>query len=183
MTIHIIHLPHREDRLLLLQKELVEQNINDYKIWDGIIDKALPCRGISKAHKQIVAFAKRNKFKQILIAEDDLNFTATDAFDYYLRNVPVEFDIFLGGISFGKIRDDNTVEDFCGLTIYIIRQNFYDLFLSVPEDKDLDRSLAGKGKFVVCQPMIIIQHNGYSDNHKKYVDLEKAFQQYKLFGH
>ena len=64
MTLNIIHLPERIDRGELLQKELYEQRIVDYKIWDGIIDPTCTSRGISQAHKQIIRFAKENNFKE-----------------------------------------------------------------------------------------------------------------------
>lgn len=38
MTLHIIHLPDRKDRLETLKKELEIQSISDYRIWNGIID-------------------------------------------------------------------------------------------------------------------------------------------------
>ena len=38
MTIHDIHLPHRNDRLEIVMKELESQKIADYKIWEGIVD-------------------------------------------------------------------------------------------------------------------------------------------------
>ena len=117
MVLNIIHLPHRTDRLKLLNQELIEQNILDYKIWDGIIDKSIPQKGISQAHKQIVKYAQEEKLSEILIAEDDLYFTAKGAFDYFLKNKPSDFDIYLGGIHEGKVKQDNTVADFSGTTL------------------------------------------------------------------
>ncbi|MBI1782085.1 MAG: hypothetical protein HYR66_12065 [Sphingobacteriales bacterium] len=66
MKLNIIHLRHRIDRLEILTKELQEQQISDYQMWDGIIDAELPSRGISKAHKQIIMFAKNEKLPEVL---------------------------------------------------------------------------------------------------------------------
>ena len=86
-----------------------------------------------------------------------------------------------GGIYFGSLNTDNSVEDFAGLTLYKIRQKFYDTFLSINEDKDLDRELSKKGKFLVCNPFVAVQHNGFSDNVKEYVNHDKHLIGKKLF--
>lgn len=99
IILNIIHLPHRIDRWTILMEELRSQSISNYRIWDGIIDGGLSCRGISKAHKQIVAFAKLNHMQYVLIGEDDLHFTAPGAFNFYCDNIPQDFDLFLGGIT------------------------------------------------------------------------------------
>jgi len=57
MELNIIHLERREDRLIMLENQLIEQNIVDYKLWEGVIDKN-PKRGMAKAHKQIIEWAK-----------------------------------------------------------------------------------------------------------------------------
>jgi hypothetical protein len=145
MNLNIIHLPHRVDRLKTLNKELAEQQITDYKIWDGIIDPDLPCKGISKAHKQIIIFAKKETLSEILIAEDDIHFTSSGAFKYFLSMKPTSYDIYLGGIIWGKIKEDNSVDDFSGNTLYMVNESFYDVLLSTPENEDFDRAIAYKG--------------------------------------
>lgn len=103
-----------------------------------------------------------------MIAEDDIKFTARGAFDYFIKNEPQEYDLYLGGIIYGNINSDNTVCDFAGTHFYKIKQKFYDTFLSIPEGKDIDRLLANKGKFIVCNPFVAIQNNGFSDNQKRH---------------
>lgn len=181
MTLHIIHLPDRKDRLEVLKRELEIQNITDYRIWDGIIDSQFTCKGISQAHKQIIQFAKQEKLTEILIAEDDIQFTSPSSFAFYFKNKPANYDIYLGGIIWGKMNDDNSVDDFSGTTLYLANQKFYEVLLSLPEDKDYDRALAKKGKFIVCNPMVVVQHNGYSDNQKKYIDFAPYIKRTKLY--
>jgi hypothetical protein len=181
MKLNIIHLPHRTDRLRILNNEIKEQQIVDYKIWEGILDNELPSRGISNAHKQIIYFAKKEKHPEVLIAEDDIHFTAFGAFKYFLNNKPKNYDIYLGGITWGKIKQDNSVDDFSGNTMYIVNERFYDTILSVPDNKDFDRAVANKGKFLVCNPMVVVQHNGFSDNQKKYIDFEPYTRRMNLF--
>lgn len=168
MNLNIIHLPKRIDRWQLLQRQIREQNIKDYRLWEGITDNKMPFRGISRAHKQIIEFAKNENHAEILIAEDDICFTDVGAFDFFLKNKPPDYDIYLGGIYSGFIEDDNSVDDFSGLTLYIVKQKFYDTFLSVSDEKNIDRALKGLGKFIVCNPLVVMQHNGFSDNKKIY---------------
>ena len=182
MVLNIIHLKHRTDRFELLMNELNTQGIAEYKIWDGIIDPILAARGISLAHKQIVKQAWKEKLSEILICEDDVHFTANGAFNFFIKNKPADFDIYLGGINECIIRKDNSVDDFSGTTIYIINQRFYEAFLTLPESLNFDRALRNKGKFIVCNPFIAIQHNGFSDNVKRFYNHEKYLQGRNLYG-
>jgi hypothetical protein len=144
----------------LLQHELEAQQVTDYRIWAGIRDYECPQRGISKAHKQIIAWAKSGGLPAVLIAEDDIAFSGPGALDYFLNEQPSDFDLYLGGIVWGDIQSDHTVDDFAGTTLYLAYQRFYPTLLDLPEDKDYDRALAGRGKFVVCSPLVASQHSG-----------------------
>jgi hypothetical protein len=53
-----------------LQQELQRQQVDDFRIWEGIRDPECPQRGIWKAHKQIIAWAAAHRCPQVLIAED-----------------------------------------------------------------------------------------------------------------
>ncbi|CAN5552586.1 hypothetical protein BH10BAC2_BH10BAC2_40690 [soil metagenome] len=181
MTINIIHLRHREDRMNLLLDELKQQGITDYRIWDGIINNSIIPRGISQAHKQIVRYAEENSLSEILIAEDDLKFTGRGSFDFFLKNKPQDFDLYLASIYYGKLNLDNTVNDFAGLTFYIINEKYFDTFLSIPEHDNIDRLAKNTGKFVVCNPFTVIQKNGFSDNVGLYSDYSDLLTGRKLF--
>ena len=181
MQLNIIHLKEQKDRAQLLDKQLIEQNITNYKIWEGIEDKENPKRAIARAHKQIIEWARNQNLPSLLIAEDDIKFTAKGAFEYFIKNEPKEFDLYLGGITYGNINPDNSVSDFAGTHLYKINQNFYDTFLSVSEEKDIDRSLANKGKFIVCNPFVAIQQNSFSDNQKRYQNYDLYIQNRQLF--
>jgi hypothetical protein len=167
-TVNIINLPHRMDRLLLCKQELASQNITDYKIWPGIIDPVKVFRGISQAHKQIVSFAKDNGLPEVLIGEDDLMFTCARSFEYFMENKPSDYDVYLASIYNGQLNEDNTVRDLAGFTFYMVHSRFYDTFLSLSENDHIDRSLRlYKGRYVVCNPFIAIQRDGFSDNKRK----------------
>jgi hypothetical protein len=47
---------------------------------------------------------------------------------------------------------------------------------------NFDRALRNKGKFIVCNPFIAIQHNGFSDNVKRFYNHEKYLQGRNLYG-
>ena len=181
MQLNIIHLAHRRDRWLRLKKELRNQAISNYKIWDGIVDPYIPARGISKAHKQIVQYALKYNLPEVLIAEDDLKFTDIGAFEFFLKNKPAEYDLYLSSIYYGKLDETNIVEDFSGLTFYIANRRFYEKLLSIPEHDNLDRLLNHKGRFIVCNPFPVIQHNGFSDNTKHYCYYDNYLKDKKLF--
>lgn len=181
MYLNIIQLLHREDRLALLTSELAGQDLKAC-IWPGILDPEDPKKGISRAHKQVVAWAKQQQLSSIIIAEDDIRFTAPGAFDNFIKKRPADFDLYLGGIYYGKIKLDNTVEDFAGTMLYIIHERFYDTFLSVDEREHIDRVLAGKGRFVVCNPFVALQHDGYSDNKGCYMTYDSYLDDRQLFG-
>jgi hypothetical protein len=155
----------------ILYNEIKEQNIVDYKIWPGIINENTR-KAIAQAHKQIVLWATGQNKPSVIIAEDDIKFTSKGAFDFFLANEPNDYDIYLGGIFHGKVNNDNTVLDFAGTHLYIIKQHFYSTFLSLPENLDFDRELAHKGRYVVCNPFVAIQHNGYSDNKKRHQEYQ-----------
>src|SRR5574338_29290 len=122
---------------------------------------------------------RRALFEEVLIAEDDFKLLGAGAYQYFLNNVPDDYDIYLGGIMDGSIDENNIVTDFfCGLTLYMVHERFYDKFLSIHKFGNLDRLLAGMGKFVVCNPMVVSQHGGYSDNKKQIV---QSYDQ-KLIG-
>jgi hypothetical protein len=171
LNINIIHLEKRPVRLESLIKELKGEAVERYTLWSGIVDHDNTARGISRAHKQIVHFAKDKYLSEILIAEYDIHFTAPGAISFFHESKPQDFDLYLGGIYYGNISQDSIADDFAGLTLYLVHARFYDLFLSTDDSRDLDRFLAGKGKFLVCDPFVVTQHDGHSDHageHKSY---------------
>lgn len=181
MQLHVIHLKHRKDRLKSILEELQTQNVGNYVFWEGIQDHEKPSRGIAKAHQQIVAWAYEQGMPEVLIAEDDVHFSAPGALEYFISNKPTEYDLYLGGISYGKLNIDNSIDDFAGTHLYLIRQQFYKRFLSLTGEKDIDRALARQGRFFVCNPMIALQWNGFSDNKKEYLSNDLYFRNRNLW--
>lgn len=180
MIINIIHDPHRTDRKVLLESEIREHKLN-IKYWPAIKD---PLRrsfvGINMAHKQVVRAARDEKLPMVCVGEDDMHLTDKGAFEYFLKNLPEDFDLYLSGIYCGKLLADGTVKDFCGLHLYIVHARFYDCFLGVDVMSNLDRGLSNRGKYVVCNPFCAIQHPGWSDNKQRFAQYDHLLQGKKM---
>lgn len=179
--LHILN--GRDERRPLIEKEMKEQRITNYRLWEGVHDKNSVVRSISLGHRMIVEYAKARGFKEVTIAEDDCRFLGKGAWEYYLNNKPKDFDLYLSCVYLGDIKPDNTVDSFCGLILYTISERFFDTFLSVDGDIHLDRALSGKGKFCVCNPFAAIQHdNIFSSNSGKVEDYSWQLRNYQLYN-
>lgn len=163
ITANVIHNSARLDRGNLMLKEALEQ---DYEIrqFNAVIMQP-PKTGISKAHKNVIRFAKENNMEWVLVLEDDCHFTDKGALQHFIDTIPEDFDIYLGGVCIKEpIPEDRTLEKFCCMHCYIVHSRFYDTFLGVRETTDIDNALAGLGKYIVCYPFIAVQHTTPSNN-------------------
>jgi hypothetical protein len=133
MTLHIIHLNHRIDRLAHVANQLEYQNITNFRIWEGFYDQEKPSRGIAKAHQQIDTWAMDQLAEDVLVAEDDVEFAGKNSFSYFLQNEPTIYD------------------------------------------------LAGRGKYFVCNPMVALQIDGFSDNINEYRNNKGFFEKRNLW--
>lgn len=163
-----------------LQEELKSQELSDFEFWDGIYLPSVK-KSINLAHKQIVEYAAIAGFNEVCIAEDDVKFTHPNSWNYFLENKPKYFDIYLSMVYLGQPDANGIVKDFTGLTLYIVAKRFYETFLSTPEDEHLDVALAGLGTFVVCDPFIAIQYNGWSSNTGKLEEYDTLLKDRKLY--
>lgn len=169
--INVLSLPHRMDRKDHIRTEFKKQGIIDYEFHSGIIHEP-SFIGIQRAHKSIVRKAKEEGLSQIVIAEDDIIFSDKNAYRYYIENTPTDYDLYMGCIYYGNIKQNNTVDDFSSLILYTIHERYYDTFLATDETGHLDRkqvernndTLIPKGKFVVCPLFCCYQIEGFSDN-------------------
>ena len=165
MQLNIITLPQRR---LLAEQEMNRVGV-DACYWPAITGPRT-IKAISQSHKMIVRWAKEQRLKEIAIAEDDIIFTSLIGWEYYLINKPEDFDLYIGGHYSGPHFPDNTVKYFTGLTLYIIHERFFDTLLAADERRNIDSCLNGLGKFVVCNPEVAKQRNGYSYHRKKVVN-------------
>ena len=187
--LNILHLPHREDRLELLLHQLKEQNITEYTLWAGKLgttsrDKRM---NIVAGHKQIVQDAKDRNLPYVIIAEDDLTFTSKKAWDYYLKSMPSDFDIYFGMV-YAKDKDllegNRLMKEASGFTLYTVHQRFYDQFLSCPPDRHIDRTITSwclNYKFMLPEYFVCYQNDSQSDNTMGKPNLPMFLEGRKLF--
>lgn len=185
-TLNILHLPERVDRKISFEKELQEQGITNFKVWDGIKIPQLPFTGISMSHKRIIQDAKDRGLNRCVIAEDDIYFSCLHSWEYYLDNVPESFDLYFGCVYDSTINDDGRILfGFAGLTLYMVHEKFYDTFLSMNPMNNLDRELgkfAWKYRYMVCPQFVAHQRDGFSDHKKENATYGHLIEGVKMFG-
>jgi len=177
-TLHILHPKSRSDRYLLLMEELIEQGIEDHRLFDNPIGQSMRDRRklISSGHKKIVQYAKDCGFKKVIIAENDLKFFGPGAWKYYLENTPEDYDIYFGMIYDGQIENNRVVSKASGFTLYTVHERFYDAFLGINSDSHIDLAITSQHaqyKFMVCDPMVCEQNDTQSDNFMGKLDLHQ----------
>lgn len=179
MKVNVIH-GGRKERKENFIRQFQEQGI-DFEIWDGLHDKNSIVRTINTSHKQIVEYAMFKRYEMVCIAEDDIDFTNPNGFNFYVQNTPPSFDVYLGGAYIPDFKNGK-LYSWCGLHLYTVHQNFYETVLSVPENVHLDRALAGMGNFHLCDPMVAIQLNGYSSNTGKNENYDSLLKDKNLYN-
>lgn len=165
--VNCINLMHRDIRKQQSEQEALRQGFY-IRFWEGVVDRHDRKRGINLAHRQIVQDAKDNGYFWTCIMEDDCRFFFDNkAWDFFLDNVPDDFDTYHAMVYVAVIKDKRIVSVFSGLTLYIIHNRFYDFILNLPESIHLDRHLgltANINKYMVCVPMVCEQDGSVSDN-------------------
>lgn len=170
-----------------IKKQLLEQGITDYKVWDGIMVKNMPFLGINLAMKMIVKDAKVRGLKSVVLAEDDINFSCPTSWQHFLETQPQDYDLFMGCPFQCEIDESNMVTfGFSGMTILRVHERFYDTFLSMKEMNNIDRELgrfAYKYKYIASNPFIAEQLGGYSYHQKKHIpDYNHLLDGRRLYG-
>lgn len=159
----------------------------EYERWQGIVVDQMPFFGISVSHKAIVLDAKQKGLPMVCIAEDDCVFSSPGAWEYYLKSIPENFDLYFGLVYEGNIKDNKVLTGVLTgcLTLYIVHERFYDVFLSMKSMNNLDRELgkyAGDFDYKVCNPMVCFQSNGFSDHKKSEATYDHLLVGRTLFG-
>lgn len=167
MIPNIIYDYRRSERHEPLMRELYNQGIEEYKIWNPVEAKTV-VESINLTHKMIVRWAKEMEMEMVLIFEDDIMFPASNGYEYFLRNLPETFDIYSGGTYTNDLGNKNIL---CGFHCYITNSCFYDRYLSVSDKEHIDTAIDNMGgNFKVCRPMAALQRPGFSANNKVIVN-------------
>jgi len=158
-TVNAIYDSRKFERLEPLIQEFHNQGIS-YKIWDAInVENVVT--SINLSHKAIIADAKAKGLPMVTVCEDDLYFPSLNGWKYYVDNMPKSFDLYLGCTFIPPISNNKV----CGFHLYTVHENFYDKFLSAPEDQHIDVAMDDlKGNYVFCYPFPALQRPGYSFN-------------------
>lgn len=187
----VIHDRNREDRRELLEKEQVRQGIDVVWFFDSVHDLRTAHQNIAEAHKRVVRFAKERKMDRVFIAEDDVHFPAEDGWRYFLKSVPSDFSVFLGGIYTGEFLYEQAgfrnriLKRWSGMHLYCVHHSYYDRFLSIDTDKhNIERALVNEGGlFKLCFPFAAVQAETVSDNIKGYTHkIKDYFDKYNCYG-
>lgn len=181
----VIHNPMRNDRAVILEQELLSQGIKDDVIFvNAVTDGRSPVRNISRAHKTCVRMAKEAGVDHVIILEDDVHFLCPKSFARFIelsKHLPPDWDIFLSGAYDAHIEPYSEhlrrVTKFSGLHCYMVNSRYYDYFLSASEIINIDKWMStpgyGKSNAYLAYPMLIMQHDGFSDNVRRMTDYNK----------
>ena len=185
LVVNCINLMHRKERKEQAIQQSKEQGFY-IKFWQGIEYKHDRGRGVYEAHKQIIKDAKDNGYKMVCVMEDDAVFFASGAWDYFLKNIPNDFDIFFSMIYTGDINNENRITTiFNAMTLYVVNERFYDFFLSLPQSCHLDRELgltSNINKYFVCDKFVCYQDGSISDNNFMTCDYSPYLKGRKIYG-
>lgn len=165
-----------------LKKEMARQGLVDYKLWPSVHVQNKPKRtGISRAHKQIVEDALMNNIPEACIMEGDVWFPASDGYKYFLSKKPEDYDLYLGGLTRGKI-ENGIVKRYTGQFCYFIHEKYYSTFLATDDNLDIDGGQSGRGEFHVCYPYACFCYPGWSDNCNGVMDYSHLLIGREIYG-
>jgi len=185
LPVNCINLPHRELRRQQSIEQADEQGFY-IKFWDGIVFPHDRKRGINLAHRQIIKEAKDLGYKNVCVMEDDCRFFAPKAWEYFLENMPDDFDIYFGMLYIGDLDSGNRVQGlFSAMTLYVVNSRFYDFFLSLPESCHVDRELgltSNIHKYIVCDKFCCYQDGSRSDNNFLTCDYSPYLEGRRIYG-
>jgi GR25 family glycosyltransferase involved in LPS biosynthesis len=130
-----------------------------------------PVTSLTMTHKLIVRSAKDAGFPYVLIMEDDVAFTVPGAFNHFMdwvkSNQPSIADIYTAGsyTAFSRYNEiDGTVRNISGTHCYVVTAQFYQRFLTMPNDVLIDTNISKYADVIrMAYPMCALQRPGHSD--------------------
>lgn len=171
----IIYNNHRPEKYDLFVAELERQKLYDWEIFHCEKNqKRVIVESISESFKSVIREAKEKGEKEIAIFEDDIMFPNVKGWDYFIKNKPDVFDIYIGG----SYAIDNRIEYkapitkvdwYVGNQLIIVNESYYDTWLNSDSTQHCD-SVHKKGLFYLCWPMVALQRSGWSSNSQSVVN-------------
>lgn len=170
-----------------LLDELIRQGVTKYRFWNAIVDKTNVTASINASHKMIVRWAKENNLDSICIWEQDNYFPSENGWRYFKKNIPEDFDVYIGGTYLLNAPHEWVapvikVNEWVGNHCIIINKKYYDIWLSLEDDKHIDSINAGKGDFYVCYPFAALQRPGYSLQHRSDQNYNAILKEEYVYG-
>jgi len=199
MNVFVIY-DNRRDDIAICERELQRQGITQYGLWPAVTSGFDTVEAhIAASHKNVIRQAQEMNLLEVCVMESDVWFPAKGAWDYFLRNKPAEFDIWLAGAyrtaigmedlrrysSFKKSKrgplEPLTIEFWAGMHCYIMHQRYYNTFLESPEGH-IDVIQEGRGRFRLCYPFAALQRFSWSATHKSYQDYNGELLPCDIYG-
>ena len=197
--IYCINLNRREDRWNETLEELKKWGLSDsvsrYSAIDGntlnndtVINNGE--LGILTTHINIITEAKENNYNNILILEDDIEFTKEiENIDEYMSLVPSDWDMLYFGGNHNKhigkeinLLNEKIIKlnETYGIHFVVINNTVYDLILNLitKRNKPIDVYYADIQKSYNCygfNPSIALQRESFSDIQNKNVNYKWLF--------
>lgn len=185
MIVNFINLEARSLRREQFYNEASIQGFETIR-FEGEVFPHDPKQGICRSHKRIVQFAKDNRWKQVLVCEDDVRWFGEGAFDYFISHIPEGFDLYLAMVYVGELDKMNRIKGvFSGMSAYVVHERFYDFFLSIPDSAHIDRELglySEHFRYIVCNEFCCEQDGSKSDNNKMSCDYRPFLEGRKLYN-
>jgi len=176
--LNIIHDSRMIERYDPLIKELKRQHIDDFEIWPCLILPSV-VSSINESHKMIVRHAKESGIDEVAIAEDDVIFPANDGWEYYLRNKPKEYDIYVACTYCIPISNNIMT----GFHLYMVNAKFYEAFLSLPNNVHIDTAMNDlNGNWKFCYPFAALQRPGWSSNNNAVCNYNSILSNNDVYG-
>jgi len=186
MDIYILYDNRRSEYFPLIQEEMDRQKITEYTLFPPVPRETV-VSSINVSQKSIIQKAKDEGLERVIIMEQDIWFPSKDGWEYFVKNEPKEYDIYLGG----NYLPDNRIEykvpltkinSYVGHHCIMVHNRYYDRFLETPEDKHIDTAQEGRGEFYLCYPMPALQRAGFSSNNMAQVDYNKILEPIHIYG-
>lgn len=179
MKLNIIYDARRVEKHEPLIKELEGQGITDFEIWPCLMFPDVVF-SINSSHKMIVRMAKEQGLPEVCIGEDDLQFTAPGAWEYFLSQKPAikEYDLYLASTYI----IEEPLKSICGFHLYTVSSRFYDTFLETDNNQHIDTLFNDiKGDYKFCYPFPALQRPGYSANNNMVVNYNIMVEDKHIF--
>ena len=166
------------DRFHHIAEEMKVQGIENYNLCSPIYASSV-VESINLSQKKIVQDAKDRGDKYTCIIEDDIEFACKGAWDYFLKNMPKSFSVYIGGSYLIDNRNEYKeplvkVNEWVGNHCIIIHESYYDKFLALPSNQHIDTANRGLGDFYVCFPFVALQRAGFSSNNMAVCDYNQS---------